>query len=113
MLQTRRATVEKFLRAYRRGATDYAAALLRRDRYGKRVTDVKSQSAATLLARYVYPGHSLGPAVATIEAGIYFMDPQARLDAADIARQVEWYKAQGLVEPVIDVRAIVDSSLAK
>jgi len=83
VLATRRATVEKFVRAYRRGAADYAAALLRHERYGKRVSDAKSREAATIIARYVYPGQSSG--VATVEAGAYFMDPQARLDFADIA----------------------------
>ena len=49
VLETRRATVEKFLRAYARGAADYAAALTRRDRYGKRVSDAKSQGAAAMI----------------------------------------------------------------
>lgn len=105
----RRAVVEKFLRAYRRGAGDYAAALLRRDRYAKRISDAKSQSAAAAIARYVYPGQSAS-AAATVEAGVYFMDSQARLDAADIARQVEWYKAQGLVDRSVDARAVMDLS---
>ncbi|MSO67431.1 MAG: hypothetical protein EXR03_06470 [Pseudolabrys sp.] len=38
---------------------------------------------------------------------------QARLDAADIARQVEWYKAQGLVDQSVDARAVVDLSFNK
>lgn len=67
VIETRRATAEKFLRAYARGA-------------------------------------------ATVEAGVYFMDPQARLDTADIARQVEWYKSQGLVAPSVEARAVVDLS---
>jgi NitT/TauT family transport system substrate-binding protein len=113
MLETRRATVERFLRAYRRGAADYTGALMRRDRFSKRVTDARSQATATTIARYVYPGRPIGPAAAAVEAGAYFMDPQARLDVADLARQVEWYKAQGLIEPTVNVRDMVDSSLVK
>ena len=108
MLKARRATVEKFVRAYRRGAADYAAALLRRDRYGKRISDTKSQAAAATIARYVYPGQPLSRAVATVEAETYFMDAQARLDVADIVRQVEWYKSQSLIAASIAARAVVD-----
>jgi NitT/TauT family transport system substrate-binding protein len=113
MLETRRATVEKFLRAYRSGAADYADALMRRDHSGKRIFDAKSQATAAMIARYVYPGQPLATAAATVEAGAYFMDRQARLDIADLVRQVEWYKAQGLIEPSVDARTIVDSSLVK
>lgn len=108
-LAARRATVEKFLRAYRRGATDYAGALLRRDRYAKRIVDAKSQSAAAAIARYAYPGQAAGGAD-KVEAAVYYMDAQARLDMADLTRQVDWYKAQGLVDKTVDARAVVDLS---
>jgi len=111
MLETRRAVVEKFLRAYRRAAADYAAALLRHDRFAKRISDPKSQAAASTIARYVYAGRPLGPSTMTVESSAYYMDPQARLDPSDIARQVEWYKAQKLVDESVDARSIVDSSL--
>jgi len=107
-LADRRATAEKFVRAYRHGASDYATALLRRDRYGKRVLDAKTKAAAAAIARYVYPGSGGGPGA--VEAGAYFMDPAARLDAADIARQVAWYKAQGLIDKSIDARRVIDPS---
>lgn len=113
MLETRRATVEKFLSAYRHGAADYASALLRRDRQTKRISDAQSQAVAATIARYVYPSLPLATAAATVEAGAYFMEPQARLDLADVARQVEWYKAQGLIDASVDARTIVDSSLVK
>jgi len=110
-LETRRAAIEKFVRAYRRGAADYAAALLRRDRFAKRISDTKSQAMASTIARYVYAGHALGPATMTVEASAYYMDAQARLDLADLTRQVDWFKAQKLIDPSVDARAIVDSTL--
>ena len=112
-IETRRVTVEKFVRAYRRGAADYATSLLRHDRYAKRITDAKSQAAAVAIARYVYPGHPAEKAAATVEAGAYYMDPLARLDAADIERQVEWYKSQGLVDQSVDADAVVDLSFTR
>src|SRR6185437_250853 len=55
VIAARRATVAKFVRAYRRGAADYAAALARYDRFRKRISDKKSRAAAATIARYIYP----------------------------------------------------------
>ena len=66
-----------------------------------------SAAAARTIARYVYPGRAAG--IGLIEANAYYMDPKARIDEADIARQIEWYKAQGLVDKDVDARAIVDA----
>lgn len=112
MMETRRPVVEKFVQAYRRGAADYAAALLRKDRNSKRTSDIKSKEAAATIARYVYPDRALD-AAAAVELGAYYIDPQARLDIADIGRQIAWYKSQGLIDKTIDARAVVDLSFAK
>lgn len=111
MLETRRAAVEKFVHAYRRGAADYAAALLRTDRSSKRISDIKSKEAATTIARYVYPDRT--DAAAMVELGAYYIDPQARLDVADVVRQVAWYKSQGLIDKAVDARTVVDASFVK
>ncbi|MGB7659975.1 MAG: ABC transporter substrate-binding protein [Pseudolabrys sp.] len=111
MLETRRAVVEKFVQAYRRGAADYAAALLRKDRSSKRISDIKSKEAATTIARYVYPDR--GDAAATVELGAYYIDPQARLDVADVARQIACYKSQGPIDKAVDARTVVDASFVK
>lgn len=108
----KRATVEKFVRAYRRGAADYAQ-MVRYERGGKRVANMRTRELATVIARYVYPGRPLGEAAATVEAGAFYMDPQARLDTADIERQVEWYKAQGLIEKNVEAATIMDANFAK
>ncbi|MFY9688037.1 MAG: ABC transporter substrate-binding protein [Pseudolabrys sp.] len=112
LVETRRAMVEKFVHAYRRGAADYAAALLRKDRSSKRISDIKSKEAATTIARYVYPDRGTD-AAATVELGAYYIDPQARLDVADVARQVAWYKSQGLIDKAVDARTVVDASFVK
>lgn len=112
MIETRRDIVEKFMRAYRRGVADYTAALLRRDRSSKRVSDTKSREAATVIARYVYPDRADGGA-ALVELATYFIEPQARLDVADIERQIAWYKAQGLIDKNVVAREAVDLSFDK
>ncbi len=105
-ISARRATVEKFLRAYRRGAAEYAAALMRLDKYSKRVNDAKALAAAASIARYVYPGKN--DVAGVVQAAAYYMDPEARLDTADIERQVEWYKSQGLIDRSVAARDVVD-----
>ncbi len=104
----RRAVVQNFVRAYRRGVADYAAALLRHDRYGKRVADAKADAAAALIAAYVYPGAAGG--ARAVEAGAPFVDPRARLDVGDLVRQIAWYKAQGLIGRTVDAQKTVDLS---
>lgn len=109
-IDTRRATVEKFVRAYRRAATEYAALYLHNDRFGKRVTNARTREMSAKIARYVFPGRPAETAAALVEAGIYNMDRDARLDAADIARQVAWYRSQSLVDKAVEARAVLDTS---
>lgn len=112
MIQNRRAVVEKFVRAYRRGVADYSAALLRKDIHYKRTSDDKSHDAALTIARYVYPDRREN-AAATVEISAYFIDSQARLDLPDIEGQVAWYKARGLIDKNVDARNVVDQSFVK
>src|SRR5690348_16923834 len=106
-LAARRAAVDKFVRAYRHGAADYSA-MVQLDRYGKRIANVATREIATVIARYVFPGRALGRAAATVETGAYPMDPQAKLDVADIERQVDWFKSQKLIDGGVNTKDIVD-----
>jgi NitT/TauT family transport system substrate-binding protein len=104
----RRAVVEKFVRAYQKGAGEFHGALLRLDAAGKRVSDARSREAATLLTKYVAPGQNPQAAAAVVEASTFYVDPQARLDVGDIHRQVAWFKAQGMVDAGVDAAAFID-----
>jgi NitT/TauT family transport system substrate-binding protein len=112
MIAAKRSVVEKFVKAYRRGVADYAAALLRKDVHSKRTSDLKSREAATTITRYVYPDRGADGA-ATVEAGANFIEPQAQLDPADIERQIAWYKARGLIDKNVTVREVLDPSFVK
>ena len=107
--KTTRTTVEKFLRAYRKGAADYHDALMRHDKYGKRISNTRSHEAASEIARYVYPLRAGGSSL--VESNSYYLDAGAQIDMVDLTRQVEWYKAQGLIDKKIDAREIVDLNL--
>ena len=111
-IASRRPMLEKFVRAYQKGASDYAAALLRRDADGKRVFDDASDEVAGLIAKYVYPDRAV-KAAKLVEASAFYVDPQGRLDVADILKQIAWYEAQGLVEAGVDGRAVLDLSFVK
>jgi len=111
VLASRRPTVEKFVGAYRRGAADYSE-MVQLDRYGKRISTVKTREIATVIARYVFPGRQLGRSAASVEIGAFPMDPQARLDVADIERQIAWFKAQKLIDADVTARAVVDTGFA-
>jgi NitT/TauT family transport system substrate-binding protein len=111
-LATRSDAVAAFLRAYRRSAADYSAALSRYGVGGKLLSDVMSRGAADLIARYVFPSTERSIAVDAVEEGAYYMDPKARLDTADLARQLNWFKAQGLVKADADLNKAVDLSIA-
>jgi NitT/TauT family transport system substrate-binding protein len=105
----RRASVEKFVRAYQRGTTDFAV-LLRKDAAGKRVFDANAHALAALIAKHVYPSEAADKAVGLVEASTFYVDPQARLDVSDIHEQVAWYKSQGLVDTAVDAKTFLDLS---
>jgi NitT/TauT family transport system substrate-binding protein len=109
-IASKRPMIEKFLNAYRRGAAEFTGAMMRRDRFAKRIFDKRSRGIATMVGRYVYAHLPTDRAMIAIETTAYYIDPQARLDVGDVARQVEWFKAQGLVGADVDPKAIVDTS---
>jgi NitT/TauT family transport system substrate-binding protein len=111
-IASRRPMLEKFVRAYQRGAADYAGALLARDGTGKRIFDTRSDEVAAMIAKYVYPDKAES-AAQLVESSAFYVDSQARLDVADILKQIAWYEAQGLAEPGIDARGTLDLSFIK
>jgi len=111
LLKTNRAAAEKFVRAYRRGAADYAG-LLQLDRSGKRSMTTATREIATIIARYAYPGHPLGRAAASVEGAALPIEPGARLVVDDLARQLAWCREQKLVETSADPKDMVDEALA-
>lgn len=110
----RRAAVEKFVRAYQKGASEFAEAMLKLDPSGKRTFDPgKADPIAMAVAKYVYPSDQPAAAVERVKAASYYMDPQARLDVGDIYNQVAWLKAQGLVDAAVDPKTFLDLSFVQ
>lgn len=111
-LEARHSVVAKFVRAYRRGAADYAE-LARVDELGRRVETPRAREVAAIVARYAFPGQPPATAAAAVMSAALYMDPQARLDMADLARQVAWYKTQGLIDSNIEADKLVDLSFSE
>jgi NitT/TauT family transport system substrate-binding protein len=102
-LDTRRPLVERFVRAYQKGVADYRAFFIEKS--------VSGDEVPTLLHKYVFADEPAASAYAKIRTGALFINKDAALDGADIARQVEWYKARGLVDKTVDAAKFVDTTL--
>jgi NitT/TauT family transport system substrate-binding protein len=94
------AFVERFLRAYKKGAHDYIAAFVGPD--GKRADQPSAPAVLAIISKYVdQPPERIKKAIA-------YVDPDARLDVRDLQNQVDWYVSQGMLKNRIDVNSVID-----
>jgi NitT/TauT family transport system substrate-binding protein len=112
-IETRRATVEKFVRAYQKGAADYNRALVSKDASGKIVYGPDSDAIAALVGKHVYPNEPGDKAATLVKASAFYVDAQARIDVADIVQQLSWLKEQDLVDKAVDAKSVLDLSFIK
>lgn len=101
-VEKRRPVVEKFVRAYQKGIADYRAAFIE----GKADQD----EIVGMIHKYVYKDQEAAKAHPKIRNGAMYIEAEGRLDVADVYKQIEWYKAQGLVDAETDAANIVDNS---
>ena len=92
--------LRRFLRAYRRGAKDYHDAFVGPDERAK--GQPTAPATIALIAKYV------GQTPEQVRAGIAYIDPQLRVNVADVQHQIAWYKAQGMLKADLDGNAILD-----
>ncbi len=95
--------VEKFVRAYQRGAADYHAAMNQVDDKG-RVFGKDADAIIEILMSYVGPD----PTPEKIKNGAPYIDPKGRLDIGNVYEQVAWYQDRGLVDADVDPAALID-----
>ncbi len=98
--QSRGDTVERFLRAYRKGARDYHDATTTAD--GKPRHGPAADAVLQIVGKYTKQS------LADVKLGVPYVDAQARLDEKDVLRQVAFYKSRGLVKADVDGAAIID-----
>ena len=109
-VQQRRELAQRFVRAYQKGCADYAEAFMQKDAQGARVFNAVTDAAAKIIAKIVYASEPEDRGVALVKASAFPADPQARLDVADIYKQVEWMKAEKLVDATADAKTMLDLS---
>ena len=109
-LQQKRDLTQRFVKAYQKGCADYAEAFMKKDAAGARVFDEKSNAAAKLITKYVYPSEPEDKGIALVKASAFPADPQARLDVSDIYKQIDWMKAEKLVDASVDPKITLDLS---
>lgn len=102
----RRGTVEKFVRAYQKAATDYHETMNKRDAAGNRMFGPEADPIIEMINKYVGPK----PTPAKTKAGAPFIDPLGRLNVGDVYAQVAWHKKMGLVDASVDPKAFLDLS---
>jgi NitT/TauT family transport system substrate-binding protein len=96
----RRDTVERFFRAFRKGAQDYHDAFIGPDERPK--DGPAADATIALIARHVDQKPE------AVRLGIAYIDPTLRVDVRSIRREIDWYKSQGMVKPEVDPDAIID-----
>ena len=93
-------TVERFLRAYKKGARAYHDAFAGADE--QRRDGPTAPAILDILHKYT------GEQVAQIDQAIPWVDADARLDVADILHQIEWFHAQGLLRGEVNAAELID-----
>ena len=96
----KRDTVERFLRAFKRGAKDYHDAFA--DDQEHRRNGPTADAIIAILAKYTKQK------IDTIETAIPWLDAQLRLDSKDVRHQIEWFTEQGQMKGKVDAAQIID-----
>ena len=106
MIAEHRPVVEKFIRAYVKGARDYHLAFNARDK-GKPVRGPGYDEAIAVLSKV------LEQPPERVRDGLPYVDPDGRLDVGDIYNQVAFWQSQGLVDRSVEAGAVLDLSFVK
>jgi NitT/TauT family transport system substrate-binding protein len=97
--------VERFLRAYVKGAHDYFAAFSAPD--GTRRDGPTAPEVLEIISKYT------GEPASQITRAIGYVDPEGRFDEADILHQIAWYKSQNMLKSNVDGATIIDRHYVK
>ncbi|HEX2940103.1 MAG TPA: ABC transporter substrate-binding protein [Rhodopila sp.] len=107
MIKDHAGVLKRFAAAYQHGVADYRDAFLRRDAAGHPIIDAKTDTDIPLLNKYVFVGDP--KARQKILDGVGYYDAGGALDVQDLAAQVRWFRAQGLVKGDADPATMMDT----
>jgi NitT/TauT family transport system substrate-binding protein len=97
----KRPLIERFFRAFRKGAQAYHDAFIGPDEQPH--DGPAAAETIAIIAKYT------GQPPEAVKLGIAYVDPTLRLNVADVLRQIAWYKTQGMVKPDVDGNTIIDA----
>jgi NitT/TauT family transport system substrate-binding protein len=98
--EQRQDMLRHFLAALAKGARDYHDAFTTADE--TRGDGPGAPEALTAMSKY------LGVPPARLDSQIPYVDPRLGLDVKDMARQIDWYRSQGMVKGDLTVDKLVD-----
>ena len=107
IIAKRREVVQRFGRAWQKGCSDYHVAFNTRDGQGKPIQGPGWAENLAIVARAVQQPED------RVAVGLPSVDPNARLDVADVHSQVAFWKAEKQVQAAVDARAVVDLSFVQ
>lgn len=97
---TRHDMLERFLAAMRKSAHDYYDAFTTPD--GKRRDGTTAQAVLEIISK------QLGVPAARLDDEVPYLDPQMRIDLADIDHQIAWYTEHHMIKAPVTGKQVVD-----
>ena len=101
----KRAETEAFIAAFSEGAKDFNAALV-----DKTAGEAAAEEMVKLIHLYVYTDRDYEKAAPSIRNGAMRINAGAALNLASVQDQLDWFKAEGLVDGSISMETLVDTS---
>jgi len=106
--QNNRGLVERFLRAFSKGAADFNAALV-----DKTAGKAKAEEMVKLIHKYVYASRPYAKAAPSIRNGAMRLSPGAKLNLDSVKAQLAWFQAEGLIKDTVTIDKLVDTSFVE
>lgn len=103
--ESEREKTQSFLTAFSRGAADFNAALVDRTQGEDGMEEM-----VRLIHKYVYTDREYERARPAIVNGAMRINEGAALNAASVRDQIDWFKAEDLVDPEVTFDTLVDPS---
>ncbi len=107
MIDARPDDLRRFAAGYRRGVSAFRRAFLRLDEAGRPIHDADTDKAIAAISKYIFVGDA--DAGRKIIDGVGYYDADGALDVADVADQLRWFRAQGLVKGDADPASVIDT----
>jgi NitT/TauT family transport system substrate-binding protein len=95
------------MRAYKKGIADYRTVML-----NQKKDPAATEAMVKLIHKYVYTDRPYEKAAPGIKAGAVYMNEGAALNVGDVKRQLEWFKAQGLVKTKMGYQDLIATGYA-